>query len=206
MLEVKAALPFVTFFLGVYLVPYIEKRKNKAKSQEIFENLKLELTDEIKILPDKLRNMASCLDNMNYWEKNGEPKVDQPWYYVPREISCYFLKDTMNNSFQLLSEEQRYAAKSLQVQIEALKGYCTEIKATKVTDETRNQLRNNYKRYLFTGCATLNTMRIISGDPKGKIGKADEEIIDAILHEIDIDITNKDLKIIHKQIFDGGRS
>ncbi|CAM4500328.1 hypothetical protein VIVU109784_22160 [Vibrio vulnificus] len=200
MFEIKTILPVVTLLVGVYLAPYIEKRKNKAKANEIYDNLKLELNDEIGELPNRLMNFASCLDSLTYWEEKNEPKINQPWFYIPRETSCYFLKSATENSFQLLTKEQRYAAKSLQTQLTGLVDYCLEIKENKeVTKENRTLLKNCYKKYLFTGCCALNTMRVLAGDSKGITGKSDAEIIDQIFSEIGIQLAAKDLYITHKR-------
>lgn len=202
MIEIKMILPFATFLLGVYLVPYIEKRKSKTKSKEIYSNLKLELNDEISELPKRLKNMALCLGNINHWEQEGEPKVGQPLYYIPRKTSCYFLKSSLENSFQLLTKEQRYAAKSLETQIDALIEYSIEIKEYKeLKEEEILLLKNCYKRYLFTGSSTLNTMRILTNDPKGLVDKTDQDVINAIFIENGINLTAQDLSIVHKRIY-----
>ncbi|MCK0770116.1 hypothetical protein, partial [Chromohalobacter canadensis] len=196
MFEAKAILPVITLLIGVYLAPYIEKRKNKAKAKEIYDNLKLELNDEIEELPNRLKKFASCLDNLTYWEEKNEPKTNQFWYYIPRETNCYFLNSAIENSFQLLTKEQRYAAKSLQTQLVALVDYCLEIKENEeVSKENRALLKNCYKRYLFTGCCALNTMRILVGDSKRITGKSDKEIIDEIFSVIGIKFAAKDLHI-----------
>ncbi|TRX00377.1 hypothetical protein [Candidatus Methylobacter oryzae] len=189
----KFLTPIITFGLGIWATPLIESRKEKAKATVVYRNLILEIEDELSELPNRLIKMADTLGNLISF-KAGEPKIDRPWKYVPRNTSCYFLKAAIEASFGLFDKNQRYAIKSLFVQIDALGDYLQVINDTKISDDTFDEAINNCKRYLYTGSCMLNTMRIIANKPKANLSGEDKEIINEIFLELGIDLRADDLR------------
>nr|NLU58953.1 hypothetical protein [Pseudomonas sp. BIGb0427] len=57
----KYIAPLATFALGIWATPLIENRKEKAKAKTIFNNLSLELDDELIELEARLKKMATAL-------------------------------------------------------------------------------------------------------------------------------------------------
>ena len=112
-------MPFITFLLGLLAIPYIEKRKEDTKGKSILKNFRLEIEDETKNLRKSIHKMAESLSNLNKIKNNDDNSLGI-LKYLPRETSCYFLKDTLENSFGLLSSKQRLLLKSMKVQIEAI--------------------------------------------------------------------------------------
>ena len=107
----------------------------------------------------------------------------------------YFLESAMKNSFYLLSKEQRYAIRSLFIQVDALNDYMLELKELSVSDHTLDIFIDNGKRYLFTGSSMLNTIHIIVKDSLANESDDDEKIINSILKELNIDLCFDDLMI-----------
>lgn len=196
---IRYLIPIITFVTGVLLIPRIERIKGKAKARDTYENLKIELNDEIEELPNRIKKMAECLDTISRFESKKEIPPGKICWYVPRETKCHFLKDLMETSFRILSKEQRYSAKSLTTQLEALNEYCEEIKKHKNPLESAEALKNNYKRFIYTGSTTINTMRILAEDPRAMPSDSDEQVITAILKEFGIKLTTEEIKIT-KQI------
>ncbi|KAB7702939.1 hypothetical protein GBN26_03270 [Plesiomonas shigelloides] len=190
----KFLVPIVTFGLGVWATPLIESRKEKAKAKTVHSNLIVEIKDELSELPKRLIKMADTLCNLIRL-KAGETKIDRPWKYVPRNTSCYFLKPAIDSSFRLFDKKQRYAIKSLLVQIGAIDDYIKSIKETKISDDTVDESINNCKRYLYTGSCMFNTMRIIAKDSKANFSTEDKEVIKGIFRELEIDLSADDLII-----------
>ncbi|UVM20215.1 hypothetical protein [Pseudomonas wadenswilerensis] len=190
----KYIAPLATFALGIWATPLIENRKEKAKAKAIFNNLSLELDDELIELEAKLKKMAAALISLKKL-KNGEPEIGQPFYYVPRDTICQFLKPATETSFRRFNKSQRFAIKSLSVQVEAINGYRSQIKNTQATHETFDEVIKIYKRYLHTGSCMLNTMRIISGKPQANLSGDDNAIINTVLSELKIELNASDLII-----------
>jgi len=188
----KFLAPIVTFGLGIWATPLIESRKEKAKSKTVHSNLMLEIEDELSELPKRLIKMAETLCNLISL-KAGEPRIGSLWKYVPRNTSCYFLKPTIDSSFRLFDKKQRYAIKSLLVQVAAVDDYIESIKETKVSDDTVDESINNCKRYLYTGSCMLNTMRIIAKDSKANFNTDDKEVVNKIFRDLGIDLSADDL-------------
>lgn len=134
--------------------------------------------------------------------KAGAPEVGKPYKYVPRNTTCYFLKSATETSFCLFKKDQRFAIKSLFVQISALEEYLQAIKITKISDETLDGIINNCKRYMFTGSSILNAMRIIAGRPQANLSGEDKEIITSIFSELGIELIVDDLVIVSKTRFE----
>lgn len=190
----KFLVPIVTFGLGVWATPFIESRKEKSKAKTVHSNLMIEIEDELSELPKRLITMADTLCNLVSL-KAGVPKIDRPWKYVPRNTSCYFLKPAIDYSFGFFDKKQRYAIKSLLVQIGAIDDYLKSIKDTKVSDDTVDESINNCKRYLYTGSCMLNTMRIVAKNPKANFNTEDKEVIKELFRELEIDLSTDDLII-----------
>lgn len=190
----KFLVPVVTFGLGVWATPFIESRKEKSKAKTVHSNLMIEIEDELSELPKRLIKMADTLCNLVSL-KAGEPEIDRPCKYVPRNTSCYFLKPAIDFSFRLFDKKQRYAIKSLLVQIEAIDDYLQSIKDTSISDGTIDESINNCKRYLYTGSCMLNTMRIVAKSPKKNLSTEDKEVIMEIFRELGINLFADDLII-----------
>lgn len=189
----KYLMPIITFGLGVWATPLVESRKEKAKAKVVYGNLIIEIEDELSELPNRLIKMADTLGNLISF-KAGEPKIGRPLKYVPRNTSCYFLKAATEASFGLFDKDQRYAIKSLFVQIGTLDDYLQVINDTKISDDTFDEAINNCKHYLYTGSCMLNTMRIIANKPKANLSGIDNEIINEIFLELGIDLHADDLR------------
>jgi len=192
--DLKIFIPFVTFFMGAWLAPYIEIRKDKAKAKKNYNNFKVELDDELEELPRKLEQMSISLAGLKAI-KDGNPEKGQLGKYVPRNVIFYFITDTIENSFDLLSKEQRYAIKSFLMQVDALNNHMSEVKDASVSDDTLDMFIDNCKRYLFTGISMLNTMRIIGEKPLANKCGDDNEIVNAILRELGIELSVEDLRV-----------
>lgn len=191
----RYVIPILTFGLGVLFVPHVEKMKSRVKAKENYESLILEVGEEIDEIPNRLRKMADCLISLNQLKNTGEPIVGKPSWYVPRDVTIYFLKETMSTSFNLFDKDQRYAAKSLVAQVDGLNSYSSSIKKTPLSKENLEILIKEYKRFLYTGCCMLNTMRVIVKHEAGVFEKSDEYVISSIFSELNIDLTIEDLKI-----------
>jgi len=192
--NLKSYIPFVTFIMGAFMAPYIEAWKDKAKAKKIYNNFIVELNDELEDLPVKLKTMSRSLVGLKAI-KDGNPIKGQLGKYVPRKMMFYFTEDAIENSFCLLSKEQRYAIKSFLLQVDALNRYMSEIKEVPLSDETLEFFIDNCKRYLYTGASMLNTMRIITKNSHADKGSDDNKIITDILNELDIDLSIDDLII-----------
>ena len=197
----KLLIPVVTFGLGVWVTPLIEARKEQAKAKSVRKNLILEIEDELNELPKRLVKMADTLKSLISL-KTGEPEIGRPCKYVPRPTNSYFLKSATEASFGLFNKDQRYAIKSLFVQINALDDYVQAIKSIKISDETLDEAINNCKRYLYTGSCILNTMRVIASKPQANPAGEDKKIIEAIFLEQGIELSVDDLKIISTTSFE----
>jgi hypothetical protein len=191
----KFLAPFATFALGVWATPLIEARKEKAKAKSVRKNLILEIEDELNELPKRLIKMARTLKSLIRL-KDGAPEIGGSFKYIPRSTSSYFLKSATETSFGLFNKYERYAIKSLFVQISALDDYVQAIKNTKISDETLDEAINNCKRYLYTGSCMLNTMRVIASKPEADPAGEDIKIIEAIFLELDIELSGDDLRIV----------
>ena len=196
----KFLVPIATFGLGVWAAPLIEARKEKAKARSVHKNLMLEIEDELEELPTRLIKMAGLLESLISL-KAWQPEIDKPCKYVPRSTSLYFLKAATEISFSLFNKEQRYAIKSLFVQMWGLDRYLQAISDTEVSDETLEECIKNCKRYLYTGACMLNTMRIIASKPGANLSGEDRNIIDGVFSELGIQLTTEDLRIISQVEF-----
>ena len=196
----KFLVPIATFGLGVWATPLIEARKEQAKAKSVHKNLILEIEDELDELPKRLVKMADTLKSLTSL-KAGSP-IKGLCKYVPRSTSCYFLKSATEVSFSLFNKDQRYAIKSLFVQISGLDDYLQAIKNTKVSDETLDEAINNCKRYLYTGSSMLNTMRVIANRPQADPAGEDKKIIGAIFLELGIELSVDDLRIVSTTRFE----
>jgi len=184
----------VPLLIGLFLAPYIEDRKSRVKSKKTLKNFKEELNDELSDLSKKLIKMSKSLAGFQAI-KTGDPKEGQIGKYLPRKEIFYFTESVIENSFSLLSKEERYAIKSLLMQIDALNGYISKIRHVPVHDDTLDMFIDNCKRYLFTGASMLNTMRIIAQKPLANKSGNDDDIINNIFRELDINLTADELKI-----------
>ena len=129
-LKILSPISIITFGLGVWASPLIEARKEKAKAKAIYNNLILEIEDELDELPKRLVKMAETLGALINL-KAGAPEGGRPWKYVPRNTIYYFLKVATETSFRLFDKDQRYAIKSFFIQISALDDYLLAIKTPK---------------------------------------------------------------------------
>jgi hypothetical protein len=197
----KFLIPAATFGLGVWATPLIEARKEQAKAKSVRKNLILEIEDELNELPKRLVKMADTLKSLINL-KTRAPEIGRPFKYVPRSKNSYFLKSATESSFGLFNKDQRYAIKSLFVQINALDDYLQAIKSIKISDETLDEAINNCKRYLYTGSCTLNTMRVIASKPQADPTGEDKEIIEAIFLELGIELSVDDLRIVSTTKFE----
>lgn len=197
----KFLAPIATFGLGVWATPLIEARKEKAKAKSVHKNLILEIEDELNELPRRLIKMADTLKSLISL-KAGSPEIGRLFKYVPRSTNLYFLKSATEFAFSLFNKDQRYAIKSLFVQISGLDDYLQDIKNTKVSDETLDEALNNCKRYLYTGSSMLNTMRVIANRPQADLAGEDRNIIGAIFLELGIELSVDDLRIVSTTRFE----
>lgn len=196
----KFLVPIAIFLLGVWAAPLIEERKEKAKAKSVRKNLIVEIEDELNELPGRLVKMADTLQSLKNL-KAGAPEIGKPCKYVPRSTSLYFLKSATEFSFGFFNKDQRYAIKSLFVQIKCLDDYVQAVHDIKVTDETLDEAINNCKRYLYTGSSMLNTMRIIK-DKRQADQKEDNEIVGGVFLELGIALSVDDLKIVSTTRFE----
>jgi hypothetical protein len=150
--------------------------------------------DELGELPRRLRMMSDTLSALNSF-KSGKIQKDKPIKYIPRSTSLYFLKTATEASFSSFNKDQRYAIKSLFAQSSGLDDYIANMKETNVSKETAQECIDNCKRYLYTGCCMLNTMRIVVSSPLATSIADDEATINSVLSELNIDLNFEDLII-----------
>lgn len=202
----KSLIPIIIFCLGILTAPVIELRKEKTKAKKRYNNLVIEIKDELKELSSVLIRMADVYLTLVRL-KSGEYPENSVIKFIPKNTSIYFLKPVIDTSFEILDEKQRYAIKSLFVQIGAIDEYLKEIKGknikTIIGDKNKNEeleeAINDYKRYLFTGSCMLNTMRIIVKDSNASFDKDDKNVIDGVFNELRIDIPANELIIKSKK-------
>ncbi|UAK18643.1 hypothetical protein [Kluyvera sp. CRP] len=61
-MDFKDILPFITFFLGIFLTPYIETRKEKAKIKSLKKNILIELEDERLLLERTIKITSDSIE------------------------------------------------------------------------------------------------------------------------------------------------
>ncbi|WP_156852723.1 MULTISPECIES: hypothetical protein [Aeromonas] len=102
--------PFIGAACGVYVVPIIERMKNKSAISQLLSNYKEELKDiEIQTKNLSVDLYASHLTLEKY--KSGESNYAM--FYGLNTIEVYFLNDVLKTAYSRLSFDERKAIKAL---------------------------------------------------------------------------------------------
>lgn len=106
--------PFIGAALGVYLVPYIEKRKSTQVIDELLKCYKEELNDisvqSSKAAKDLYRSHLAL-------EKYNRGEIDAVEFSGFTKIDTHFLDATLEKAYTILSFDERKALKALKILI-----------------------------------------------------------------------------------------
>lgn len=110
--------PFLTVFLGILAIPFIEVYKNYIEKKRLLKSLLEELKDEVKNLQKEYDDLFPCYVNA-LMIKSDEEGTNYN-VVVPVSIVLYSEEKLLNNHFQNLDQNVRQTLKSINSLIEPL--------------------------------------------------------------------------------------
>ncbi|WP_208904910.1 hypothetical protein [Serratia plymuthica] len=139
----KAITPFLTFFIGILLIPYVEKVKKNLDISKTKEKIFLELSDVL----DDLKNDIPYL-YQSLLVRKGRPN-EFTHINMPTPISLFILNAHLKDVYSTLTNEQRKACKLFTSLVDSINE-----KGSYITD---NYIKNNDECY-GKQCSMLYTM------------------------------------------------
>lgn len=200
---VKIFVPIITFLLGLFAVRFIENMKEDRKAKLVLRNFKLDIQDELVSLKKSISKMVESLQNLNELKKGKRDNLKKILKYVPRETSCYFLKNLFENSFQLLSIRQRFISKSIKVQIEAINANSNNIKNVPLEQNNLEDIIIESKKYIVTSCCLCYCFQefLVSDNLNDTELPDDQDVITKQLQDLNLDITINDIMVTRLYYF-----
>lgn len=110
--------PFLTVFLGILAIPYIEVFKSHIEKKRLLEALLEELKDEVKNIEIEYNDLFPCYVNA-LKKKNGDETATYH-VVVPVSIVLFSEEKLLNNHFQNLDQNVRQSLKNIKSLIEPL--------------------------------------------------------------------------------------
>ncbi|EPX1191320.1 Uncharacterised protein [Acinetobacter baumannii] len=110
--------PFLTVFLGILAIPFIEVYKNYIEKKRLLNSLLEELKDEVKNLQKEYDDLFPCY--VNALKIKSDEEGTNYNVVVPVSIVLYSEEKLLNNHFQNLDQNVRQTLKSINSLIEPL--------------------------------------------------------------------------------------
>lgn len=110
--------PFLTVFLGILAIPFIEVYKNYIEKKRLLNSLLEELKDEVKNLQKEYDDLFPCY--VNALKIKSDEEGTNYNVVVPVSIVLYSEEKLLNNHFQNLDQNVRQTLKSINSIIEPL--------------------------------------------------------------------------------------
>ncbi|HFG6966527.1 TPA: hypothetical protein ACGIKW_001697 [Acinetobacter baumannii] len=110
--------PFLTVFLGILAIPFIEVYKNYIEKKRLLNSLLEELKDEVKNLQKEYDDLFPCY--VNALKIKSDEEGTNYNVVVPVSIVLYSEDKLLNNHFQNLDQNVRQTLKSINSLIEPL--------------------------------------------------------------------------------------
>ncbi|MFH3985691.1 hypothetical protein [Acinetobacter baumannii] len=110
--------PFLTVFLGILAIPFIEVYKNYIEKKRLLNSLLEELKDEVKNLQKEYDELFPCY--VNALKIKSDEEGTNYNVVVPVSIVLYSEEKLLNNHFQNLDQNVRQTLKSINSLIEPL--------------------------------------------------------------------------------------
>ncbi|MFJ0262068.1 hypothetical protein Q4247_15805 [Acinetobacter baumannii] len=110
--------PFLTVFLGILAIPFIEVYKNYIEKKRLLNSLLEELKDEVKNLQKEYDDLFPCY--VNALKIKSDEEGTNYNVAVPVSIVLYSEEKLLNNHFQNLDQNVRQTLKSINSLIEPL--------------------------------------------------------------------------------------
>ncbi|WP_343529362.1 hypothetical protein [Yokenella regensburgei] len=111
----KDIFPFVTFFLGVLLTPYIERRKEKGKIQSLKRNILVELEDELLTLERSIKIASRSI------QKREHQSVDYQYISLGKRFNPILLEQHLKEVYSHFNQDTRTVLKNLLLLSEQIK-------------------------------------------------------------------------------------
>ncbi|MCA4304386.1 hypothetical protein LDX65_14030 [Acinetobacter baumannii] len=110
--------PFLTVFLGILAIPFIEVYKNYIEKKRLLNSLLEELKDEVKNLQKEYDDLFPCY--VNALKIKSDEEGTNYNVVVPVSIVLYSEEKLLNNHFQNLDQNVRQTLKCINSLIEPL--------------------------------------------------------------------------------------
>lgn len=199
----KISIPLITFFLGVFSSPIVEHLKTKYQDKKLMKGMREEFKDEIYELADRIRNMASTLNNLECI-KNGDAPRKGSLRYIPRETLMLFLEEALTSNYLIIQKNKRNTLKSISVQIGGINSLSKDLEKLQTSQETIDEIMKIKKKYLYTACCLRYSMQFYLGCKNTKHYKeiSDKEMIENQFNEIEIKMSYDNIKVEKKIVFE----
>ena len=103
----KTLAPFITFFLGLASVPFVEYRKEKAKERRISESVDIEIQDEYESIIKAIRDIEKSI------EKRWLQDIKFQHLSLPMHLDLRLLHSNIEIIYPLKNKDTRKALKTL---------------------------------------------------------------------------------------------
>lgn len=137
---IKSLLPFLTFALGIYLIPFIEDRKENRKIEKIIKSIYIEIEEENNYLSQAIKTTESSI------KFRLSKDANDIFYALPPPLNLMIMSDNFKFIYPSLNKDQRLTFKLLMEIKKKIKDIHTEILTT---HQNNNQKRLNIERNML---------------------------------------------------------
>lgn len=198
----KALMPIITFILGIFSVPIVEKLRSIPQDSKHVNGMREEFHDEVHELINRIKEMSIALTTLAEI-KNKTFRHGGTLKYIPRDTLMLFLEKTLISNYTKISRRQRNTLKSIITQINGMNQITRELRDIKISPETLDDAIKNKRNYIYAACCLRHSMQFYL-NPKSKKHYediTDQDMIESQLKEVGSNITYEDIKVFGKISF-----